>query len=478
MNICIVGGGSAGWMSASTFVKVFPKFKVTLIESPNVKTVGVGESTIRPIQEWINLLELNEKKFLRETDGVFKHSIKFTNFLEKNSGSFHYPFGETFGPDCNSWAKYKNKNPNVALSDYAESINPLALISENNKFEGDLPYAYHFDATKFGIWLRDNICKNKVKHIKSNVVSYSGDFITLENGDKIYADLFVDCTGFKSQLLGGFLSEEFISFENLLPNNSAVSTKVEYKNKNKQLNPYTECTAIENGWVWNIPLWSRIGSGYVYSSKYLTQEQAQIDFSNHLKKKGFDVSKCEFNHIKMRVGRHRRFWVDNVVAIGLSSGFIEPLESNGLFTVHENLKSLVKVLKRGKPSQFAKNIFNDDMRLIFDEFADFVAAHYALSQRQDSQYWRDNFNKDYDVEELDGKYGLKLYGREFFRFGAYQRPDKGFHYIANGMNFNPTLSSDFNENDIRLFAQQKNQWKSRIRSLPTMYEYLSKYVHK
>lgn len=180
----------------------------------------------------------------------------------------------------------------------------------------------------------------------------------------------------------------------------------------------------------------------------------------------------------MRVGRHKRFWVDNVVAIGLSSGFIEPLESNGLFTVHENLKSLVKVLKRGKPSQFAKNIFNDDMRLIFDEFADFVAAHYALSQRQDSQYWRDNFNKDYDVEKLDGKYGLKLYGREFFRFGAYQRPDKGFHYIANGMNFNPTLSSDFNENDIRLFAQQKNQWKSRIRSLPTMYEYLSKYVHK
>jgi tryptophan halogenase len=479
-KICIVGGGSAGWMSAATFVKVFPKFDITLIESPTTKTIGVGESTLQSIRRWIDLLGIDDHKFLKEVGGTFKHSIKFTNFYTENSGSFHYPFGSTIGPDANNWWTKKNILPDTALSDYAECVNPLCLVAENNRFEKNLNYAYHFDATKFGLWLKNNVCKNKVKYIQSNVTDYQGDFIVLDNGKKVYADLFVDCTGFKSQLLGNFLKEEFVSFSDIIPNDSAVATHLNYKDKKTQMYPYTECTAIQNGWVWNIPLWERIGSGYVYSSKYISQEDAEEEFKKYLKTKKFDISECKFNHIKMRIGRYKRFWVDNVVAVGLSAGFIEPLESNGLFTVHENLISLVKILKRGLPNQFSKDIFNSDMRLIFDEFAEFVASHYALSQRQDTQYWEDLFNKKYEIdgEEKNQIYGLKLYSREFFRYGKYNFLDKGFHYISAGMNFNPTISESCNPEEVKKLCDQKNEWKRKVNDLPLMFDYLKRHIYK
>ena len=150
---------------------------------------------------------------------------------------------------------------------------------------------------------------------------------------KVKADLFIDCTGFSALLIDKALKEPFESFEDVLPNNSAWATKMPYKNKKKELVGYTNCTAIDNGWVWNIPLWSRIGSGYVYSDKYISDDDALLQFQKHIKK----GDELEYKHIKMRTGIHKRTWVKNVCAIGLSAGFIEPLESNGLYTVHEFL---------------------------------------------------------------------------------------------------------------------------------------------
>ena len=471
MKICIVGGGSAGWMTAATFTRIFPEFNVTLVESSNIKTIGVGESTLQGIRRWIDMLGLDDRDFLQEIGGTLKHSIKFTNFYKKDSGSFHYPFGNTIGPDANHWWGKKNWDEDTPLNDYAECVNPLTLIAENNRIDVSFPYAYHFDSIKFGLWLKENAC-GKLEYIQSDFDKYYGDHIVLSNNEKVYADLFVDCTGFNSKLLGQSLGEEFVSLSNMLPNDSAISTHLQYTDKENQMNPYTECTAINNGWVWNIPLWERIGSGYVYSSKYLSKDGAEEEFKNHLDRKGFDTSNCIFNHIDMKIGRYKRFWVDNVVAVGLSAGFIEPLESNGLFTVHENLISLVKVLRRGKPSQFSKDIFNSDMRLVFDEFVDFVSAHYALSQRDDTQYWIDNMDRSYDIDgpEKSERYGLKLYGREFFRYGKYNYLDKGFHYIAAGMNFNPAI--DFNSEQTNTLTKQRQEWLSKLDVLPSMFEFL------
>ena len=179
-----------------------------------------------------------------------------------------------------------------------------------------------------------------------------------------------------------------------------------YKDKEKQLEPFTNCTAIENGWVWNIPSWQRIGTGYVYSDKYVSDEEALQQFKNHLDKKGHDYSKSEFKNIKMRVGRHQRLFVKNVVAVGLSAGFIEPLESNGLYSTHEFLYTLVRTLNRGDQSsisQFDRDSYDSFCKSSFDQFADFVASHYALSHREDTEYWRDVNKRQYSKEIVDMK---------------------------------------------------------------------------
>jgi len=192
----------------------------------------------------------------------------------------------------------------------------------------------------------------------------------------------------------------------MLPNNKAWATRVPYKDKENQLEPYTNCTAIENGWVWNIPSWERIGTGYVYSDKYVSDDEALNEFKRHLDKKGHDYSNSDFKNIKMRVGRHERVFVKNVVAIGLSAGFIEPLESNGLYSTHEFLHRLVRILNRGDKetiSQFDKDSYDSACKSNFDEFAEFVAAHYALSHREDTEYWRDVNKRQYSKDLINSK---------------------------------------------------------------------------
>ena len=497
MKICIVGGGSAGWMSALTLVRRLSDFKVTLIESPDIKTSGVGESTLQRIRQWADLVGLKEEELLTSCEGTYKHSIKFTNFLQKDSGSFHYPFGEEvkFNPEL--WWAYYNQNTNInprydyrypldhplnkkkdiPFGEYALTINPLAQCAEIGRFDVTSAKAYHIDAIKFGQYIKQKYCEN-VTHIIANVVDceQSDEGISslkLDNGENIEADLFVDCTGFKSLLLGKFLKEPFIPYDHLIPNDSSWATHVPYNNKNKEMVPYTECTAIDNGWVWQIPLWDKIGTGYVYSSKYIDDGDAQEQFINHLEAKGFDTSNCDFKHIPMRIGRHERTWVKNVVAIGLSGGFIEPLESNGLLTVHDNLVNLFQVLRRNKPSYLLKEYYNKVTGLRFDEFADFVAVHYAFTQRQDTPYWRDIFNKDYDItgEGNYERFGLTAFSLDLYKFNQFSHLDKGFHYIASGMGVCPYINPRASEGRVNDMLGKKKEWRQLTKhNLPTMYK--------
>jgi tryptophan halogenase len=441
MNILIVGGGSSGWMTAATLESQFPNYKISLIESKTISTVGVGESTIGQIIDWMRLLKIEDKDFIKHVDGSYKLSIKFTDFYKKGE-SFHYPFGEPNLKgnrlETNDWWFKKILYPKTPYSDYSDCIHPLQMAYVNqNKFDiNEVSRAYHFDATKFGLWLKNNYCK-KIKHIKEDVVSIEQD----ENGikslnNKHKADLYIDCTGFKSLLLDKTLKEPFESYSNILPNDSAWATKIPYTNKKKQLEPFTNCTAIENGWVWNIPLWSRIGTGYVYSSKFVDDETALKEFKKHLGQEDL-----EFKNIKMRVGIHNRLWVKNVVAIGLSAGFIEPLESNGLFTVHEFLIKLVRNLQREKISQWDRDNFNYQCKHLFKEFAEFVGLHYALSHRNDTEYWKHCFNKSWDETLINLKpiaiTGFKeaVHNRTYnFKFNS----NGGLPCISAGMHWGPT----------------------------------------
>ena len=478
-NIIIVGGGSAGFMTAATLLNQLPNSKITLIESPHVKTVGVGESTITGIKHWTKLLGIDDKDFLKATDGTYKLSIKFTDFYKKGE-AFHYPFGV---PDLNGsmaglndWWFKKFSNPSTKNSDYAESYFASMSLVKNNKlfynkvrvmpFNFDYDTAYHFDASKFAIWLRDKYCKKrKLKHIKEDIKTIETDKNGIKSLNKKYkADLFIDCTGFKSLLLDKTLKEPFESYEDLLPNNSAVAARIPYTNKEKQLVPYTNCTAIENGWVWNIPLWSRMGTGYVYSDNYISDDKAVEQFEKHL-----GLKNLEYNKIKMRVGIHKRLWVKNVVAIGLSAGFIEPLESNGLYTVHTFLMKFLRNVQREKISQWDKDNFTYQCKFEFKTFAEFVAMHYALSHRDDTKYWKDLLNKNWSSKLNSLENNSHVYGvtESVFRRHQDYYFDKigGLHCIAAGMNWGPTDLPSVLYHNQQSYEKFKKQWKDASENL-------------
>jgi hypothetical protein len=258
----------------------------------------------------------------------------------------------------------------------------------------------------------------------------------------------------------------------MLPNNSAWATRIPYSDKQKELVGYTNCTAIQNGWVWNIPLWSRIGTGYVYSDKFVSDEQALIEFKKYLiKSKLIKLISCDdlkFKKIKMRVGIHKRLWVKNVVAIGLSAGFIEPLESNGLFSVHEFLIKLVRNLQREKVSQWDKDNFTFQCKYLFRNFAEFVALHYALSHRTDTKYWQNNFNKNWEEKLINLKPSLisGIFAASYNRDIDYHFPeDTGLNCIAAGMNWSPTDMVSLKYATLRTTDSLKEEWQPFINNL-------------
>ena len=501
-KIIIVGGGSAGWMTAATLISQFPNKDITVIESPNTPTVGVGESTLGQINRWLDLLGIKDEDFMPHTDASYKLSIRFEDFYQKGDGGFHYPFGRPIETEKlgikELWFLKKYLNPQTPVFNYAEStyVN-MALVNNNVLFKNEnkeLPYfdfqndtAYHFDAAKFGLWLREKYCKPKgVKNILDDIktIEQNEDGISSLNNEH-KADLYIDCTGFKSLLLGETLKEPFNSYSDLLPNNKAWATRVPYKNKEKELQPYTNCTAIENGWVWNIPSWERIGTGYVYSDKYVSDEEALNEFKRHLDKKGSDYSNTEFKNIKMRVGIHNRLFVKNVCAIGLSAGFIEPLESNGLLSVHEFLINLIKVMKRGdKISQWDRDSFNLTCRKFFDSFTEFVALHYALSHRDDTTYWRDISKKSFYEKRLNDE-NLKLDIEAKMLDGEYYNSKFGVHCISTGMRY---FAIDFlkhnnsvDENDkmkILLRDKEVNKWNVLCKDKTSLLQFLKENIHK
>ena len=470
-KIVIVGGGSAGWMSAATLIKAFPNKEIVVIETKDVPIIGVGESTLGGIRSWTRFIGLDESSFFKTTDASFKLSIKFTDFYKKDHGSFHYPFGRPQVEDesrnpFSDWYFKKYYYPETPIEDFVRCLFPAAALFENNRysenkygqfdnFDPKNDVAYHFDAVKFGHWLRDNICiPNGVTHISKKVIEvktseFGIEKLIMEDQSEVFADLFIDCTGFKSMLLAEALAEPFNSYSDMLPNNKAWATRLSYKDRSKELEGFTNSTANGNGWCWNIPLWSRIGTGYVYSDKFVSKESALEEFKQYLMSDKMviprtreEVESLEYREITMRVGIHERTFVKNVVAIGLSAGFIEPLESNGLFSVHEFLFKLVDILQRGDISQFDRDMYNVSVQDLFDNFAKFVALHYALSHRDDTEYWSTIKNKKFEDKHGDPYHPYSGRSDAFHNIGWRYMNDwghpkqlnSGITYVATGMN--------------------------------------------
>lgn len=392
MKIYIIGGGSSGWMTATTMLTKFPEAKITVVESPDVPPVGVGESTTQYFRIWAEYVGLKDEEWMPACDATYKISVRFSGFHDVDDTPWQYPFGTPNinlpHPDVWFWNQYKKGWSNDKFArDYwvsAECAEHNLLPIKHPGFNIKKNTGFHFDAVKFANWLRDNKCQN-VNRIIGRVDDFEriGDDIKyLWIDEKQHeADLYFDCTGFTSLLN----NSEWLDYSDWLPNDTAWVTRLDYKNdilKKDMLKSYTQCTALSSGWVWTVPTFARIGTGYVFSSKFQDHQSALTEFSRFLK---YDTD--GFRKIHFKTGRKKEIWCGNVVSIGLSGGFIEPLESNGLLSVHE---FLMKFCRMWKPNttQMMRDTYNKAVSFAFDGFASFVAIHYALTQRRDSPYWR------------------------------------------------------------------------------------------
>ncbi len=492
-NIVIVGGGSAGWMTAATLRKAFPKKNIVLVESANIPTVGVGESTLGQINRWMQFIGVDDEQFMPETNASYKMSIKFTDFA-KEGVAFHYPFGTSMGGSIDpfrDWHEVRSHYPEMPVTDYVDTFWPNSALFNSNKYTDSFSnlnpnndVAYHFDAAAFGKWLREYKCPD-VLRLETDVMGVTkredGSIVCLITPEgNIYGDLFIDCTGFKSFLLSKHMEEPFVSYENLLPNNRAWACALPYEDKEKELEPYTNCTAIENGWCWNIPLWSRLGTGYVYSDKFVSDEEALEQFQQYLMSDKMVVPRTweqikdlEYRPISMRVGIHERPFVKNVVAIGLAMGFLEPLESNGLLTTHESLFWLIDVLNRGTVTEFDRYLFNDKVRGFFDEFAKFLFIHYAMSERDDTEYWR-------SVQERSAEFPGFV---QAFMDNYTLPTTTGVGFIATGMDYRfinrwrQETEERWAKDNKEWYDGMKRRWREEADKAPTLHDWLKENIH-
>lgn len=510
-SIVIVGGGSSGWMTAATLISNYPEYNITLVESPDIPTIGVGESTQQRILTWLKSIDANIDDFMVDTDASYKLSIRFKNFHRKKDDGFHYPFGKAYLGDSQfgfqDWFIKKALSPETPFTDFAETYFPQMAIVNKGKytvnrsgaiaeFNGDKDYALHFNAIKFAEWLRNKFSIPKgVKRIEATVSEVKTDengvsALVLDNGQEISADLYIDCTGFKALLANAVGEVEFLDMSDRLPCNKAWAVQMPYKNVEKELENYTNCTALGNGWVWNTPLYSRIGTGYVYSDKFTTDEEALKEFKAHLCSDEMVVPRTEedlidlkFNQVKFKTGRMSEVWNKNVVTIGLSAGFIEPLESNGLHTTHEYLIALVKVLDKDLNNKPMKDIFNKGCEKIFMGFFDFVEIHYSHSERKDTEFWRYMTDKKSPAghkEEISGMFTNYLFG--------FNPQNLGIACVMVGHEFTPLNKTSLKlwdwtqDQDVHTVAagfefrsnKSKKIWNDEASELPSHYEYLKK----
>lgn len=527
-SILIVGGGSSGWMTAAGIIRQLPNVKVTLVESRTVPTIGVGESTVGHINQYMHFIGLKDEDWMHHCNATYKTSIKFIDFRENPTTTphtFHYPFGNFDTTDkprgLMDWFIIKSMYPDIDPNNFAEFYHDMILMADQNKltknedrgirgFEFGPDTAYHMDATLFGNYLRDYVCiPNGLTHIVDDVVDVvvndcGIESVVTKEHNLLTADLFIDCSGFKSLLLEQTLKVPFISFHDTLANDRAVATVIPYIDKDVELENYTSCTAIECGWVWNIPLWNRIGTGYVYSSKFATEEEAEDQFRQHLASNRMKIQHAEraeqavFKHIKIKHGVHERAWEKNVVGIGLSNGFIEPLESTGLMLTHEAIIKMVSTLKmrNGYVTKYDIDCFNFAFREQITGFKEFISQHYALSMRNDTPYWRhvsehttyskamEEFKDSIVNPSADLAYRLH-------RSRQFDTSMSGIVYIAAGMGYNPINSAhidflnqrypegpEFWNNVLNTWKQHRDEVLIYIDTLPTHREFLEKTIYK
>ncbi len=404
-NVVILGGGTAGWMAASYLKKAYPSISFTLIEAPGIPKIGVGEATIPNLQKvFFDFLGLEEDEWMRHCNAAFKVAVKFVNWRTPRQQGTDDHYYHLFGilPNCENvplshyWALKRSQGSDQAF-DYACYKEPPLLDAKLSPRHLDgsraMYYAWHFDAHL----VADYLCKVAtgwgVEHVIDTLenveLAEDGSIAALRTaqGRTFKADLFIDCSGFRGLLINKALQEPFVDMSNYLMNDSAVAAPIPHDDDAHGVEPYTSAIAMDSGWTWKIPMLGRFGSGYVYSSKFASEDQASRDFCELWK---LDPDKTELNRIRFRVGRNRRAWVKNCVSIGLASCFVEPLESSGIYFIYAAIYQLAKHFPDKSINPVLRDRFNREIEWMFDDTRDFIQAHYLTTPREDTPFWRAN----------------------------------------------------------------------------------------
>jgi tryptophan halogenase len=399
LRVVIVGGGTAGWMAAGALGWVLPgAATITLIESEEIGIIGVGEATLPHLRAFFETLGMDEADVMRATHATFKLGIDFRGFAREGDSYIH-PFG-VYGLDLKDvgfhhyWLRMQALGREDELSDYSMAI----AIARRNRFAPPSPdpaslastfgYAYQFDATLFAPYMRRYSEARGVERIEGRVVDVelnaeTGDVAALRLGDgrRIEGDLFIDCSGFRSLLLGGALEEPWEDWSQWLPCDRAAA--VPCTSPGGPIEPYTRATAMEAGWRWRIPLQHRVGNGYVYSSAHLSDEAAMEAILAAVE----GTPMADPRILKFKAGRRRRGWVKNVVGVGLAAGFLEPLESTSIHLAQHAITYLVELFPEKQIADADRDEFNRLMDNEYDRVRDFLILHYHATERDDSSFW-------------------------------------------------------------------------------------------
>ena len=479
MKIVIVGSGTSGWMTAAALCKTFPNWDITMIRSG--APIGTGESLTPHVNQYLHFMGIDDKTFLKEARATYKSSSRFEDF-HSIGHVFHYPNGQSISkqPQMHNWMLAKAYYPDICPP-FADVFMPFVTIAEEGKLPMNdralFPYdiskdrAFHIDGAKFSSYLQETFCDtltvvdSKVDSVRYNGRRISGVF--LERGPydlrapSIDADLFIDCTG-QASTLGGAMTS-WMPFESI-PTDTAIVRKRDYIDKDKEMVQYTNARGMSSGWQWTIPTWEYISEGYVFSSKFQTEEEAKKEFG-------------EGKVIKFRNGRQKEAWVGNCVMIGLAYSFIEPLESTSLFSAHHGILALVDSLKEEPGiNQFMRDRFNHNMNEHCDGWKEFVEAHYYYSRRIDTPFWEHvTQNTRYELQGAHDLVQFHMVGGDPVQHEAHP-----ILYILGGAGYTSVRRRSYQYFNYPSVPSSKvdgwkhlyNKRKKLAESLPTMYKYL------
>ncbi len=399
-SICIVGGGTAGWMAASLLSSALQgsRIKITVIESPDIATIGVGESTVPSIMDFLRVCQINLKEFVEATSATFKLGIRFDDWLKPGEQFFH-PFGAV-GQSIHGFEFYQAWLKTCADGNRTRWVDhsPCAVMAENRRFMLRPPqhqnwvlrsyaHALHLDAILAARYLRDLSLARGVERIEAtvmNVVVDERQFISaleLTGGDTITSDFFIDCTGFKGILIEEALKVGYEDWTDYLPCNRAIAVQT---TNTGEPSPFTQAKARDAGWTWKIPLQHRTGNGYVYSSQYCSDDKAIDTLLGAVDGELLSDPRV----IPVTTGRRKKIWHNNCLALGLASGFLEPLESTAIHLVYKTLVHFIRYFPDLDFESHTEQAFNQKINADYQEIRDFIILHYCTTQRDDTDFWR------------------------------------------------------------------------------------------